>query len=88
LVVLDGKAEHDWGGLLEVVPELGVLALGEKVLENIGIGGGGELGSGSSFAETVHNGERSGYTFLELVHLGLSGIVLFLHVWFLDRWSV
>ena len=79
LVLLDGEAEHDWGCLLEVLPELGILALGEQVSQDVGVGGGGVLGSRGGLSEAVDDLEGHSDALLEFVHLGAGGSCFLLH---------
>jgi hypothetical protein len=80
LVLLNGDAKHDGGSFLKVLPEVTVLALVQKVLEDIGIGGRSIDGSGGSFSQLVNLGESEVETSAELFVGLLDGFISALHV--------
>ena len=57
LVLLRGHAEHNWGSLLEVLPEFAILTLGQEVTEDALVWGGSVLWGWRGLTETVGDGE-------------------------------
>ena len=82
LVTLNCEAEHDRGSLLEVLPELAILALGEQVAKDVLVGCCGILGRRGGLTEAVSDGEGHVDASLELFDLSTGWGLFLLHdVW-------